>query len=348
MRKKLLSLLALLLTLTLILTACSGKTGNQGQSAAGDKTGDKTYKIKVAAYFAYDHPQIVAMREKFKKIVEEESGGKITVEIYENNKLGSEEQFIDGVRNGTIEMAISGLLISKDYPIIGMLEMPYLFRDYDHAYKALEEPGEIGKEMVKDMPDKLGVRVLDFTANGFRVISSNRVIKKFEELKGLKLRIPNAPRFIKFAEAIGANPVPMPLSEVFTALEQKAIDGQENPYATLRASSFYEVQKGVLDSRHMFSPNIYIINEKFWQSLGPDLQKVVEKAAKESAKYEWQLLKESESADIDFLKQKGLEVVYPDEEFKNKLIESQKPVQQWFFDTLPGSKEIYEKIQAVQ
>lgn len=345
MRKKVvLYLLALMLTMGLILTACSKK---EGQQAAGAGAG-KTYKIKVASYFAYDHPQIVAMREKFKKIVEEESGGKITVEIYENNKLGSEEQFIDGVRNGTIEMAISGLLISKDYPIIGVLEMPYLFRDYEHAYKALEDPGEVGKELVKDMVTKLGVRPLAYTANGFRVISSNRVINKFEDLKGMKLRVPNAPRFIKFAEALGANPVAMPLSEVFTALEQKAVDGQENPYATLRASSFYEVQKCVVDTRHMFSPNIYIINEKFWQSLGPDLQKVVEKAAKEAAKYEWKLLQESEQADIEFVKQKGLVVVFPDEEFKKKLVESQRPVQQWFFDTLPGSKEIYEKVIAVK
>ncbi len=317
-----------------------------GSNQAADGSKGKTYTIKVANYFAADHPQNIALKEKFKPMVEKESGGRIKVEIYDNSTLGSEEQFIDGVKNGSIEMAVPGMLVAKDMPIIGLTEMPYLFRDYEHAQKVLN--GELGKELTEGMVEKMGIRPLAWTANGFRVVSSSKPINKFEDFKGFRLRVPNNPRFLEMAKGFGANPIPMPISEVFTALEQKVIDGQENPYATLRASGFYEVQKYVVDTRHIFSPNLYVINEKFYQSLDPELQKVIEKAAIESANYEWKLLQESEEKDIQFLKEKGLTVVFPDDTFKQKLIESQKPVQEWFYRTYPGTKELAEKIMAVK
>lgn len=338
-KKFLISLFGILLLSSLLLAGCGGSGGE-------DNAEGKTYTIKVANYFAADHPQNVALREKFKPIVEKESGGKIKVEIYDNSKLGAEDQFIDGVKHGNIEMAVSGMLLSKDMPKLGVTEMPALFRDYEHAYKALN--GEVGRELTEGMIEKMGIRPLGWTANGFRVVSSNKQIQKFEDFNGMRLRVPNVPRFIKFAEAIGANPSPTPISEVFTALEQNVVDGQENPYATLRASGWYEVQKYVVDTRHIFSPNLYVINEKFYQSLGPELQKVVEKAAKASAEYEWELLQEQEAKDIEFLKEHGMKVIFPDENFKKKLFESQKPVHEWFFKTYPGTEELAKKIMEIK
>jgi tripartite ATP-independent transporter DctP family solute receptor len=268
------------------------------------------------------------------------------VEIYENSVLGGEEQFIDGVKNGTIEMAITGLLIAKDEPMLGVLEIPYIFRDYDHAKKVLES--EIGNELTEGFIAKMGFRSLGWTANGFRVVSSNKEIQKFEDFRGFRLRVPNADRFIKMAEALGANALPMPMPEVFTALEQKVIDGQENPYATLRASGWWEAQKFVVDTRHIFGPNLYIINENFFQTLDSELQEIVKEGAKRAAEHQWELLKNSEALDIKFLEENGLKVIYPDAEFKQKLIDSQKPVHEWFFNMVPGSEQMVERIKAVQ
>ncbi|GAB6180021.1 TRAP transporter substrate-binding protein [Desulfotomaculum defluvii] len=329
---------------SIFLTGCGGG-GEEKKDAASSEQG-KTITLKVAHYFAEEHPQNIALKEKFKPMVEAESNGQIKVEIYPNATLGSEEQFIDGTKNGSVEMCVTGGLIAKDLPMVGLTEMPLLFRDYAHAQKVLN--GELGKEIVKGMEEKMGTRTLAWTANGFRVVSSNKAIETFEDIKGLRLRIPNNPIYIEMAKGLGANPMPMPISEVFTALEQNVIDGQENPYATLKASGMYEVQKYVVDSRHLFSPNLYMVNEKFWQGLDPKLQEVVQKAANESAAYEWKLLEESEQKDIEFLKEKGLTVVFPDETFKQKMIDSQKPVQEWFYKTYPGTQEMAEKIMAVQ
>lgn len=338
--KKYYKLVAIIMSVLFVVSLLTGFY-NSSVKASG-----KVYTIKVANYFAEDHPQNIALREKFKAIVEKETNGKVKVQIYPNSSLGGEEQFIDGVKRGNIEMAVAGLLVSRDVKIIGMLEMPYLFRDYDHAQKVLNGP--IGEQLAKETISKMGVRVLAWTANGFRVISSSKPINKFEDFKGFRLRVPNNPIFIEMAKALGANPVPMPISEVFTALEQRVVDGQENPYATLRASGFYEVQKYVVDTRHIFSPNLYIINERFWKSLPAKYQQIILKAARESAAYEWKLLKESEQKDIEFLQQKGLKIVFPDKTFKQKLIASQKRVQEWVYKNYPGSRELAKKIMAVK
>ena len=336
-----LSVLGIML-FSIFLTGCGG--GGEEKKDASEQ--GKAITLKVAHYFADEHPQNIALKEKFKPMVEAESNGQIKVEIYPNATLGSEEQFIDGTKNGSVEMCVTGGLIAKDLPMVGLTEMPLLFRDYAHAQKVLN--GELGKEIVKGMEDKMGTRTLAWTANGFRVVSSSKPFEKFEDFKGFRLRIPNNPIYVEMVKGLGANAVPMPISETFTALEQKVIDGQENPYATLKASGMYEVQKYVVDTRHLFSPNLYMVNEKFWQGLDPKLQEIVQKAANESAAYEWKLLEENEQKDIEFLKEKGLTVVFPDETFKQKLIESQKPVQEWFYKTYPGTKEMADKVMAVQ
>lgn len=336
----------LALVVLLIAALSIGLVGCGDKQQAEKPKEEKKYTIKVASYFATTHPQIVAMNETFKKYVETESKGRIKVEIFDNSQLGGEEQFIDGVKNGTIEMAITGLLIAKDEPMLGVLEIPFVFESYDHAKKVLD--GEIGQELTKNFIPKMGFRSLAWTANGFRVVSSNKAIEKFEDFKGFRLRVPNADRFIKMGQGLGANPIPMPMPEVFTALEQKVIDGQENPYATLKASGWWEAQKYVVDTRHIFGPNLYIINEKFFQELGPELQKIIEEGAKRSAEHQWQLLKNSEADDIKFLESKGLKVIYPDAEFRQKLVDSQAAVHEWFYGMVPGSKELVEKIRATK
>ncbi|HWO97352.1 MAG TPA: TRAP transporter substrate-binding protein [Bacillus sp. (in: firmicutes)] len=330
--------LSLTLAGALILTGCGNKETSTGGAGGEKKT------IKVANYFADNHPQNIALKEKFKKIVEEESNGELKVQIYSNSTLGAEKEFYDGVRNGTIEMGVPGLIMQADIPKMGVPEWPFLFRDFEHVKKVLNGP--IGQELTEDLEPKHGVTPLAWSANGFRMFSSNRTIDDMKDFEGLRLRMPNIPNYIKLGESLGTNVSPLPISELFTALEQKVVDAQDNPIATLRNSGYYEVQSDVLESKHMFSPNIYIINTKFFNSLSEEQQEIIKKAAKESAEYEFDLLEKSYQEDKKFLQDNGIKFTTPDESFTDEMIKASQPVYDEAFKENDWAKELVEKIKA--
>lgn len=345
MKKTMATLSSFLLATSLVLAGCAGGGGGNASGTAGSGgTAGKPHVLKVANYFATDHPQNVALREKFKPMVEEKSGGSLQVQIYDNSKLGAEKEFYDGVRNGTIEMGIPGLIMQADVPKMAVGEWPFLFKDFAHAKKVLEGP--IGKEMTDEMESKHGVHALAWSANGFRMFSSNRPIASVNDFQGMRIRMPNIPNYIKLGQLLGANITPMPISEVFTALEQKVVDGQDNPIATLKASGWYEVQTDVLESKHMFSPNLYIINGKLWSQLTPEQQRILEEAAKAAADYEWELLEKSYEDDKKFLQEKGIRFTTPDESFRQAMETAAGPLYDEIYQTYPWAKEMVEKIKA--
>jgi len=313
--------------------------------ATGAAFAATTYKIKVATWHAPDHPISKGLM-KFKELAEAKSGGKIQVQLYPNSQLGPEDSYIDSVKKGNVEMGITGTLMGRDVPVINIGELPFLFDGWDHAHKVFFGP--IGQDMVAPLPQKAGVRNLAFFADGFRVISSNTDLTSFEKLKGMRLRVPNTPVYVEMTKGFGANPITLPFSEVFTAIEQKVVDGQENPAATIRSSRFYEVQKQILDSKHMFSPRLLLINERLYQSMPAELQKAVSDAAKEAAEYQWSISVESEKADMDFMQAQGTKITEPDAAFKAKLRASQKGMYEWFFNKYPDAKPYYDRINAAQ
>lgn len=312
-----------------------------GCSAIAERETDAADVIKVANYFASDHPQNIALRKKFKPLVEQNSD--LKVQIYDNSQLGAEKQFYDGVRAGIIEMGVPGMIMQSDILEMSIPELPFLFEDYDHAKSVLDGP--IGDRLLKRLEEKHGVHTLVWTANGFRSFSSNRPLRSIEDFQGFRLRMTNLTNHIAFGEAMGANVTPLPISEVFTALEQRVIDGQENPIATLRASGWYEVQADVLESRHMFSPNLYIVNSDFWDGLTPDQKKVLEEAARISADYEWELLQKNEAADRKFLQDNGVRFTTPDEEFKREMRKEAESVYKSFYAKNPDAEEIVRQIR---
>ncbi|MFP5112237.1 TRAP transporter substrate-binding protein [Bacillaceae bacterium C204] len=332
-----------ILSASLLLTACGGtteKSSSKEASAGPSKT------IKVANYFAEDHPQNVALREKFKKIVEEESKGSLKVQIFPNSTLGAEKEFYDGVRNGTIEMGIPGLIMQADIPKMGVPEWPFLFKDYEHVKKVLN--GEIGKELTADLEKQHGVKPLAWSANGFRMFSSNKPIKSMDDFDGLRLRMPNIPNYIALGKLLGTNVSPLPISEVFTALEQKVVDGQDNPIATLRASGWYEVQSDILESKHMFSPNIYIINSKFYNSLTKEQQKIIEDAAKESADYEFELMEKSYEDDKKFLEKNNVKFTTPSAEFVKEMEKAAEPLYKEIYKENDWAEDLVKRIKDEQ
>lgn len=335
--------LAALLIVLLFAVSLAGCGGGDKKPAA--QTGGDSYIIKIANWYAPEHPQNVSLN-KFKEIVESKTQGKIKVQIFPNSQLGSEETFIDSVKKGTVQMGVPGTMPSRDVPLIAIAEMPFLFTGWDHAQKVFTGP--IGEEIAKDLISKAGVRNLAWTVNGMRVISSNKPLEKFEDLKGLRLRVPNVPYYLEMVKGFGGNPTPMALTELFNALEQKVVDGQDNPYPTVRSAKFYEVQKYMLDTKHMFSPNLWIINEKFFQSLSKDFQQVVTDAAKEAAKFNWEISVKKDAEDMKWLQENGVKIIIPDAKFRQQLLESQKACWEWYYVKYPGSKELAEKIRAVK
>lgn len=323
--------------LALSLSACgdSGSAESGNGSAAGGGG-----EIKIAHYFAENHHQNVALKEVFKPMVEENTD--LTVEIFPNNELGAEAQYTNSLRSGTVEMAVAGMGLQTAAPKIGVVEWPFLFEDFDHAQEVLE--GDVGDELAQEFED-LDVKLLAWTANGFRAVSSNKLIDSMDDFKGLRLRMPDIPIYVSTGKALGANVQPMAISEVFTALEQGVIDGQDNPIATLRASGWYEVQSHVLDSRHMFSPNVYLINLDFWNGLSAEDQAAVQEAADAASERQWELARESVEEDMAFLKEEGLVFTVPDESFRKDMVEAVEPVYEDLYKQYDWAEGYVERIR---
>lgn len=288
-------------------------------AADGDFSSYDSYKIRLANWFAEDHPQNIAL-QSFADEVKARSGGKMEIELYPNSQLGSEDVYINSILEGTLEMSCQGTMMAEYEPAVNVAEMPFLFTGgWEQARDTLG--GEIGKEIAKDMPEKAGVRVLAWTANGFRVVSSSKPVKSVEDLKGLILRVPTTSLYVQTFEALGVTPVGITLSETYTALETGVADGQENPYATDRASSFYEVQDYIFETYHMFSPVEWCINEAFYQSLPEEFQEILVSAAEKAAEYEWELAISGEQEDKAFMQEQGVEITEVTEEMKNQMIQ---------------------------
>ncbi|KKK36806.1 C4-dicarboxylate ABC transporter substrate-binding protein [Mesobacillus campisalis] len=341
MKKFMTTTAGIVLGATVLLAGCGSSETAGSEKASG---GEPAKTIKVAHYFAEDHPQNVALKEKFKTIVEEESSGSLKVQIFPNSTLGAEKEFYDGVRNGTIEMGIPGLIMQADIPKMAVPEWPFLFKDFEHVKAVLNGP--IGEELTADLETQHGVKPLAWSANGFRMFSSNRTLENLDDFDGLRIRMPNIPNYITLGKLLGANVTPLPISEVFSALEQKVVDGQDNPIATLKASGWYEVQSDVLESKHMFSPNVYIINSKFWEGLTKEQQEIVEKASKEAAEYEFELLEKSYEEDKKFLEEHNVKFTTPSEEFAKEMENAAQPLYEDIFKQNPWAKELVERIKA--
>ncbi|MDR1731325.1 MAG: TRAP transporter substrate-binding protein [Synergistaceae bacterium] len=324
----------------LVLAVCAMVFG-----AAACDAAEKKITIKFAHWYADTHPQHLAI-QRFKELVEERSGGSITVEIYSNSQLGSEDVFIDGVSQGIIEMGSSGTMIEKFVPKIAIAEAPFLFNGWKDAEGVFR--GEIGKFITALLPEKANMYCAAITVNGFRQFSSNKSMASIDLFKGQRIRVPNVPHFIQMVEQLGGVAVPMALSELFTALEGKVVDGQENPAPTIYTSSFWEVQKYVLRSNHMFSPNFWIINKPFYDAMSDAQKKAFDSSIQEAAAYNWQISKAADDEAFAGLKAKGVEIQEPDAAYRKALQDSQEPVYKYFFSRKEGAEEVVSMIRKYQ
>lgn len=275
---------------------------------------------------------------KFKALVEANSDGRIEVQVFPNEQLGSEMDVINSIQLGTADMTITGESLQNWAPKAAMMAVPYLFRDADHLRKTVES--DVGKEIEQQITERTGLVPLAWFERGPRELTSNRPIKTPDDLDGLRMRVPNVPLFVDTWEALGARPTPMAFSEVFTSLQQNTIEAQENPLSLIESASFNEVQKYVDMTDHVRSWIYVVIGKNQLESMPDDLQTVVRDAASEMQSYEEELFVEDQQRLEKALKDKGMEFVEVDQK---AFAEKARPA---VLDSLDDEqRELYDAIQ---
>lgn len=288
--------------------ATAQDSDNQQKEAASD--GEKQIVLKLHHQATEGHPYYVGA-EKFKELVEEKTNGNVVIEIYPNNELASSSKAVEGVQLGTIDIALeSSMTIGNFVPEFGVLDMPFLFENRDQVYAILD--GEVGQELAAKA-EECGFKLLYYWDNGFRNISNGKKpINSVEDLKGLKIRVPESEVFITTFETLGAIPTPMAWSEVFTSLQLGTVDGQENPNGHMIAYKLYEVQKYFAVTNHIFTAEPLIMNLDVFNSLSENQRTAIMEAAKEAGDYQRKLSADREQEFLDQVKDNGVEVTEPD------------------------------------
>ena len=289
-----------------------------GAAQAQDKT------IKFATQNPKGHPIVMGL-EKFAEIVQTKSGGKIKVNLFPGGTLGGDQANVSALQGGALEMVSlnSGILASqvKEFAVY---DLPFMFANSKEADAVVDGP--FGKKLHDKLQDK-GMVGLAYYELGFRnITNSKRPINKVEDIEGLKLRVIPNPINVDWVKALGANPTPLPFPEVYAALEQKAIDGQENPITVINANKFYEVQKHLVLSNHQYNPQSVLVSKKFWDKLDANEKKIVSDAAKESAKYQREFNRGQTAGALANLKKGGMQVTELPAAELGKLRDKLRPV----------------------
>ena len=280
--------------------------------------------IRFATQNPKGHPITLGM-ERFAEIVAAKSGGKLKVNIFPGGVLGGDAQNVSALQGGTIDMVVlnAGILASqvKDFEVF---DFPFMFASPQEADAVVDGP--FGR-MMFDKLDAKAIHGLAYWELGFRQITnSRRPIAKVDDIAGLKLRvIPNAIN-VDWVSALGANPTPMAFTEVYAGLEQKAIDGQENPLTVINANKFFEVQKHVALTNHQYNPQAVIASKKLWDSLSDAEKKLLSDAAVEAGVYERKTSREMMGSALDNMKKNGMQVTEFAPAEQAKLREKLKPV----------------------
>jgi len=270
---------------------------------------DKPINLKLGHAVAVEHPYHLGA-VKFAELVAQRTKNKVKIDVYPSTQLGNERDMVEGLQLGTIDLVVTSTgPLGGFVPKMFVVDLPFLFKDRDHAYKVLDGP--IGRDLLEAFFGK-GIKGLAFWENGFRQITNNvRAIEKPEDLKGIKIRTMENKVHLASFKAFGASPTPMAWSEVYTALQQKTIDAQENPVAIIYHQKIFEVQKYLTLTGHFYSPTPLLMSLKTFNGLSKEVQKIFMDTAMECATYERNLLRDSEAKQIAEVKAKGMQVTTP-------------------------------------
>ena len=300
--------------------------------------------LKIGSVVQDDSASGISLLKYFKPYVEEKSGGKVVVEVYNNAILGGDRQLFESLQMNTVQGSFGPMSVLASFaPDFSVCDAPFLFKDKKTAYAALD--GEFGAMMAKGLPQK-GMRLLGYGENAFRNISSStRAVQKLEDMKGMKIRVMEAPVYISTINALGGNPTPMAFNELYTALQQGTVDGQDNGVVLTHTAKLHEVLKFYTFTEHCYAANAYVFSEEFLQTLPADLLKVVEEGTKYALVNQRRLNTEMEDSLIKDIEKSGVKVFRLSPEERARWQEATKGVIDSLSKTV--SKEVLEAAKNV-
>ncbi len=297
--------------------------------------------LRWASVLPANHPQVVMM-ERVAKQVRDETGGAVDIQTFAAGQLGSSRDLIEATSTGAIQIVDEGAAqFGQFVPQFSILEAPYIWRDEKHMRRVMTSP--IMDEMSALLVAKRQMRVVGATYYGKRhVTSGNKAINTVDDMKGFKLRIPEVDTFRAMAEAWGARPTPLNFSELYLALNQGAVDGQENPLPTIQSGKFFEVQKYLVLTGHIITPRLIVINETAWQAMSPKERASLKAAIDTHGVAQDNEILSQESKLVDTFKAGGMTVIQPDIETFRKPVLAAVPAK---FEAKWG-KGLWERIAA--
>lgn len=318
------------LALILLITAC----GSESASNSGDGSKEKEqYTIRIAGGAVGPEHSLTKTFNFLKEKLEENSDGKFKVDLKVAGELGEDREIIEAMQMGEVHLASpSPAALGGFNKSVAILDMPFLFADRETAYSVLD--GDPGKMILTNLEES-GFKGLGYFENGFRNVTNNvKPIESIEDIKGLSIRTMQNQTHIEAWKLLGANPTPMAFGELYTALQQGTVDGQENPFGLILANKFYEVQKYITVTNHVYAPNVVITNKAFIEGLPEDLQEVFVNAVNEAIDYNRQLAQEEETTAREALEAEGMEVYEFSKEDLQKMQEIVEPVYDKFKDDI--------------
>lgn len=329
-----------------LLAAC-GDEGTTESNENSNVESDNNVGTEVAKDAKVFKIAFSAAEEAFKpfyeveKIIESKTNGAIDVQFYPGGQLGGDVQALEGVRSGTIEAsAMSTTIIASLNPEFNIYDVPFLFKSSDVAYEIMD--GEIGDKLAESLGDYdlVGLGYLDAT---YRNLTNNKKdVVLPSDLKGLNIRTLENALQVKFWKELGANPTAISFSELYSALESNVVEGQENPFNVINSSKFYEVQKYVTRTEHLLMPRYVVVSDKFWNSLTPEEQTIIQEAIKVGSDNMRAETINQQDAAIANIESNGVKITTLSDEERQQWIDKAAPVYDEFKKVI-GS-ELYDKV----
>ena len=307
-------------------------------SGASAQSSPKLMRIGLAT--AVTHIQNTGS-QAFKAFIEEKTNGAIKVEIYPGAQLGDNRAMLDSVKIGAVDGIFPSPAdlgnVSKDFNI---MNFPFLFPSQEVANRVMDGPW--GEQLLAKL-DRYGYKGLAIVDSGFRhTTNSKRPIKSLDDFKGLKIRMQPNPLHLDIFRALGANPAPLNFSELFSALQQGVVDGQENPLNNIYASKFQEVQKFITLDGHIYDTNIFLVGAQFYRGLTPEQQQLFKEGSRLVVKVMRDALKKADDAALEGMKKSGMEVTEVTPAFREQLIQATRPVVERYGQDV--DKELYNSL----
>jgi tripartite ATP-independent transporter DctP family solute receptor len=274
--------------------------------------------------------------------IKKRTNGRYDVEVFPASSLGKESDINQGLQIGTVDMIISGAsFAARSFPRIGVGYYPYTFRDADHLLAYAKS--DVFKEMAEGYKAKTGVQMTAVTYYGARHATSNKLFKNCDEMKGIKIRVPDVPAYMALPRACGANPTPIAFAEVYLALQNGTVDAQENPLPTIEAKKFYEVQKNIILTGHIVDSLVTQVAPHVWSKLSDADKKVFTEVTQEAALRATNDIRKREAELVDEFKKKGINVVSVNrDEFRDRVVKAVD------MSTMGYDKKDWDRIQAIK